>query len=56
MGKKMDRKKSFDLGAVHKRRPHSGGFVQFGHFADKVGGGVLQMGSSHFLRKKIRIF
>jgi len=43
----------FWLGAVHKRRPQSGGcggFVQCGHFADK--GGSLQLRTPHFLAQK----
>jgi len=48
---------SFQLEAVYKRRPQSGGrrFVQFGHFADKGEGG-LQMHSPQFLAQKTSDF
>jgi len=48
------------LGAVHKRRPQSGGesFNQNRHFADKRGGKVFQMQTStpHFLVQKTSDF
>jgi len=40
------------MSAVRGRR----GFVQYGHFADKGGEGVLQMRTPHFLAQKTSEF
>ena len=43
----------YSLGAIHKRRPHSGGeggLIDLRTFADKGGGGVSEMRTSLFQR------
>jgi len=44
------------LGAIHKRRPQSVGFVQCGHFADKWDKGFFRCRCPNFLVQKTSDF